>query len=190
MDCFEDYCKVIFWDFKRMDNVVYNFDIITTLIDDASNSKNPHHHYKPLIILMMGIIECTLFDFLTRTKEIRYEKINLTEDEKALIRNKEIPDKLKSYIDICKKHAFLGVKEGGYKTLYKYADIRNRVHIQNIKKTSPIRDWNLWNDVTKVKTCGNLFKSIFKYLCLNYPRGNQNMSEPDFKNFPTPWEKL
>lgn len=190
MPSFEKYCEVIFWDFKRMDNVIYNFDMLARLIEDADKSKNEVYYYKSIVILMISIIECTLYDFLCRIQEERWEGINLSDKEKNIIRQKNLPKQLKNYIDICKKHALLGEKSANiYDGLYKYLDIRNRVHIQNLKRHDPTREWKLWSNKI-VNSCGRLLKDTFIYICKKYPRPENFHSNPDLSKFPTPWVSL
>lgn len=59
-----------------MDNVDHNFTIIQHLLDTGSLMI-----FKPVIILTASIIECILYDFLTRIQEHSYEKVeNLSEN--------------------------------------------------------------------------------------------------------------
>lgn len=166
MPNFHDYCEIIFWNFTRKNNVDFNFEIINSLIEDACISKNKHHYYKPIVILMMSIIECTLYDFLWRVKQERHEGLNLSKKEKEIIRKKNIPKQLYNYVKICEKHCLLGKgKPDIYAGLYKYIDIRNRIHIQNLKGSSPPEESDTLWDQKKVKSCGRLLRDIFLFLC-------------------------
>lgn len=189
MTKFHDYCSVIFWDFNRMDNVEYNFTIIGNLIRDSANSKNKSSYYKPLTILIVGIIECVLYDFLCRVKQERHEGINLSKEEKDILRDKKWPDKFKCYIDICKKHNLLGNKVKLYDSLHDYAKIRNRVHIQNINKYEPDKEPRLWNNKT-VRLSGELLHEVFLHLCKKFPRPDKFHNNPNLDLFPTPWNNF
>jgi hypothetical protein len=184
---FQQYSEVIFWNFKRMDNANYNFEIIESLIDSACQSGKKTLHSKPIIFLIMSIVECALYDLLLRIKEHVYESINIAPEDIKIIKATNIPDALQSYTDICKKYELLGAD---YQKLNKFIPIRNRVHIQNIKAYHPPDEYQLWSsDLTK--ECGVLLKDIFVYMCEKYPRtAGQFHSEPDLTLFPEPWNKL
>jgi len=187
---FHDYCAVIFWNFERKNNVDYNFEIINSLIDSACKSQDARFYYKPIFILMMSIIECALYDFLCRIKQERYEGINLSKKEKSIIRKKDLPKQLKNYVDICKKHVLLGDPNPNiYDELYKYLEVRNRIHIQNLKQSRPVKELDLW-DQSKIKSCGRLLEYIFLFICEKYPRPSNFHDNPDLKSFPTPWNRL
>ena len=57
---FSDFTNQFFWDFKRMDNVNYNFEIIETLYTAKKATGNDGRFNKPIVVLIMGIIECVL----------------------------------------------------------------------------------------------------------------------------------
>ncbi len=74
MTVFEDYLKVIFWDYKRRDNGDYNFKIIESMIDSIKDSSE-YCYYKPIFLIISSIIECLLYDVLKKIYEHRYEKV-------------------------------------------------------------------------------------------------------------------
>ena len=191
MSDFHNYCEVIFWSFERKNNVVYNFGIISTLINSVQSSQNKAHFYKPIFIIMMGIIECVLYDFLCRVQEHRYEEVNLSSVEISNIQDIDLPKKLKNYTDICNSYDLLS-RDGSkdiYKKIEELIEIRNRVHIQNQKQYVPPKEWELWSKDIVIK-CGRLIQEILVYLCQNIPRPDSFHSNPDIHNFPTPWENL
>lgn len=172
-----------------MDNAVYNFNIINHLIQDSAKRKNKSFYYKPLTILIIGIIECVLYDILCRIKEERHEGIRLSKTEKNTIRSKKWHDKFKCYIDICKKHNLLGNNSKIYYDLHKYSLIRNRIHIQNHKQYKPEKESDLWNE-KKVKTSGKLLCKVFLHLCNQFPRPSNFHNNPNPALFPTPWKNF
>lgn len=192
MATFEDYAAVIFWNFKRRDNVEYNFAIVKRLIDDASNDRYEYFlYYKPICILIASIIECTLYDLLCRIREHVYEKINLDLDDINKIKNLDLPTKLKNYNDICRKYELLGKTDvcDVYKKIEALINARNRVHIQNDKNYQPHDESDLWTN-QHVKEAGNIIEYIFLYLTENYPRPEGIHDSPHLDGFPAPWEKL
>lgn len=58
-----------------MDNVNYNFQIIETLFKMKMNSDGNPQLNKPIILILAGIIECILYDFVRRVTEHRKELI-------------------------------------------------------------------------------------------------------------------
>ncbi len=190
MNDFDKYCEIIFWSFERKNNVIYNFQIINGLITDARKNKNTNHYYKPIFILMMAVIECVLYDFLCRIKQEVHEGLNLSKNERSIIRRKNLPKQLKCYVDICRKHKLLGSnKPDVYEALYRNLEVRNRVHIQNLNNFIPQNESDLWNQ-KKVKSCGSLLQYIFQHICNHYPRPERFHTNPDLKKFPTPWDGL
>ncbi|HAT1825575.1 TPA: hypothetical protein JBA24_14390 [Legionella pneumophila] len=172
-----------------MDNVNYNYVIAEKLIQIALNSKDQEYFYKPIYLLIAAIIECTLYDFLKKINEHRYEKIpNLTKKEASAIQDMKVPNKLNCFNNICKKHQFFGSSDDSiYDRIHKTAEIRNRIHIQNGKGTAPRDESILWN-AQIVKDCGRLLKQIFELMCNKYPRPGQFHDNPTMAEFPEPWE--
>ncbi len=189
---FPEYSKVIFWDYKRRDNTDYNFQILETMISALKSSPQPKYFYKPIFLIMVSIIECTLYDFFLKIQEHKYEKIpNLSEEEKEGIQNTNIPNQLGSFNDICKKYQFLGRETEIYEKIKIISNTRNRIHIQNIKFHKPSDESHLWNkDI--LKKCGNILKEVFIIMCEKYPRheNTTNHENPSTSNFPEPWKLL
>jgi hypothetical protein len=190
MSEFDNYSAVIFWDFKRMDNVNYNFKIVDKLIESSLNSDEKKLFYKPIYLILSSIIECTLYDFLKKINQHRYEHIpNLGEEEVKAIQNMEVPNKLNCFNKICKKYLFLGADEAIYEKIQHVAEIRNRIHIQNGKGNKPYDESFLWK-TPLIKECGQLLKDIFVLMCEKYPRPDRFHDNPIMDSFPQPWEKL
>ena len=192
MTAFEDYSKVIFWDYKRRDNVDYNFKIIEVMIANNHGTSEPQYYYKPIILIISSIIECLLYDFLKKIHEHRYEKVpNLDKDDIEALQNIDLPNKLTNFSDICKKYSLLGNNQEIYDRIQNIAKIRNRIHIQNQKNFRPLDESELWTK-DQVKLCGDLLKNIFILMCERYPRPEQttNHSNPPLSNFPEPWALL
>lgn len=191
MTAFEDYSKVIFWDYKRRDNVDYNFKIIESMIDSIKDSSE-YCYYKPIFLIISSIIECLLYDFLKKIYEHRYEKVpNLDKGDIEALQNIDLPNKLTNFSDICKKYSLLGRDQEIYDRIQNIAKIRNRIHIQNQKNFRPLDESELWTK-DQVKLCGSLLKDIFILMCERYPRPEKttNHSNPPLSNFPEPWALL
>ena len=189
MSAFEEYSKVIFWDFKNRDNVDYNFKIIEVMIANIKEASEPQYYYKPIFLIISGIIECVLYDFLEKIQKHKYEKVpNLNKEDIESLKSIDLPNKLANFSDICRKYSLLGKKPKIYNQIQNMAKIRNRIHIQNQKGSHPLDEFNLWT-TDQVKTCGNLLKDIFILMCERYPRpsGTTRHTNPDASNFPEPW---
>jgi len=185
MSDFEEYLKYFFWGFKRMDNAVYNYRIIESLV--LSNSDLM---VKPIVILTISIVECILYDFLTRVQQHVNEKVvSLTDDEIESIKGKELPNALNNYIELCKKYQIFTNDIND--ELCRFCEIRNRVHIQNVKGYWPPDESFLWNKKLGIEA-GELLRSIILNLSENYPRPSSFHCSPEItiEAFPFPWDKL
>lgn len=192
---FQIYTSKFFWNFKRMDNVNYNFEMLNMLIQ-AGNLKeleeNRKYLYKPIFITIVSIIECILYDFLLKIQEHRYEKIpSLTERDIESISNLDIPNKLFNFIEICEKNELLGKKDDCiYEDCKNLAKIRNRVHIQNAKQDDPLDEFKLWKP-SLIDCAGNSLKKICEIMYKQYPRPDYFHQTPDRPHiFPTPWRQI
>lgn len=185
MSNFDEYLKYFFWDFKRMDNVVYNYRIIENLV-----LNNSELIVKPVVILTISMIECILYDFLTRVKQHVNEKVSgLTDDEVKSIKGKDLPNALNNYIELCKKHKIF--TDEIHNMLCKFCEIRNRVHIQNVKGYCPSDESLLWNKELGIES-GGLLRNIIFHLSKNYPRPSNFHQSPELSldSFPFPWANL
>ncbi|WP_145958106.1 hypothetical protein [Candidatus Fokinia solitaria] len=96
--------------------------------------------------------------------------MNITLEPKALskIRDISLPNKLKNFSDICKKYDLLSIPEV-HERIYKVAEIRNRIHIQNQEKSAPPYERALWTK-DLVQMCENLLKDIYIFMCEHHRR--------------------
>lgn len=199
MSDFQIYISTFFWDFKRRDNVEYNFAIVENLIhaclsDILVEDNQRKYFFKPIIIITTSIIECILYDFLIKIQQHHYERVpKLTQKDIDSIKAIDIPYKLASYNEICKKHELLGTKSDEiYKRIKLFTNIRNRIHIQNSKGIKPLDEDNLWT-ASLVKSCGSLLKDICLLMRNRYPRPDKFHLEyitPRSISFPEPWGKI
>lgn len=188
MVLFQDYTKVFFWSYSRMDNVNYNFDVLTALAEASRNAPLPHLFYKPMFILMTSIIECTIYDFLKKVHQHKHEKVpHIDEEDVMHLQNIKLPNKLYNFTSICRKYELLGSGHEIYDSIHEMVEIRNRIHIQN-ERGIP-REEDLW-DLPLIQACGDLFLRIFTIMCMTYPRPGSYHKSPPMKNFPRPWESL
>lgn len=184
---FSDFTSNFFWDFKRMDNVDYNFEIVEILYAAKKQNNNDKHFNKPILILLMAIIECTLYDFILRINQHRSDSFpNITWRAISYFRDAGSTDVLKRLIPQIKSQNLMRVSENDslYDDLEYLRKVRNRIHIQNKYNLLGRNEYGVFSDPTLEKAQGCLEK-IYDALCNVYPRWqNQPISMSDF---PRPW---
>lgn len=81
-DQLNGFLGIFFWDFKRLDNTVYTFEILSYLYELREKENDSYikkYLNKPLVILNVSIAECIMFDFKERIRQHSNERIpNLT----------------------------------------------------------------------------------------------------------------
>jgi len=151
------------WDFKHGDNIMYNFEILQALYKSRESSENPKLFNKSITIQLVSIIEAILIDFLTRIdqatthlpsdvdrKTLDKIKIEIEKDKRPYKVEdgfgEHIYMRRKMYnfnqiLQILKKHEILGPqKDNIYHLLSNFADMRNRVHIENYHRNLEDRE--------------------------------------------------
>lgn len=94
--------------FKLGDNINYNLKILNALYEnyESADVYKKTLLIKPIILIIMSVIEAILYDFHYRAKWYTREGIsNLSEDILLILRSKRIDD-LGKYIAAAKKHSF------------------------------------------------------------------------------------
>lgn len=184
---FSEYTKQFFWDFKRMDNANYNFEIIALLYEAKKRSNGDTRFNKPIITLIMAIIECILYDFLIRIKTYHWDSFpNIKDDEVSYFRGTKETDELRALIPQIEEMNLLRAIPGEniYADLEQLRIIRNRIHIQNRHNTLNADEYKVFTDsaLRKAERC---LEKVCEVLCNVYPRWKKQplpMSE-----FPRPW---
>ncbi|MFI4957388.1 MAG: hypothetical protein ACHQAX_09310 [Gammaproteobacteria bacterium] len=187
---FKKFSENIFWDFKRSDNVEYNFEIILSLTSLCSSDRQKSHLlFKPICIMIASILECTMYDFLTRVQGHTKEKIPLLDDESIKrIKDIDLPNPFSAYNELFRKHRLLGDNNQIYDDIDRMIETRNRVHIQNIKEQFPKDEGELWS-LKLVLFFGDTLKSVYEYLSMQHSRPRENLKAENYL-FPEPWKRL
>jgi len=182
---FKDYTGQFFWDFKKMDNVNYNFRIVELLYTEKKKSNNPLF-IKPIIIILISIIECMLYDFIIRVQTHNTDEIpNLEQDIIDYIKTKEI-DQFEVIVAQVKKQNLLRASP----TSYVYSDldllrkVRNRIHIQNTQQELKRDDYNVFTE-ENLQLAEKIFERVCEVLCNVYPRWEKQPLL--MADFPRPW---
>lgn len=185
---FNEFTDQFFWDFKRMDNVNYNFEILYLLYEAKQNAGNDLRFNKPIIITIVSIIECMLFDFSLRIKQHVSDKIpNLAAPTIRKLQTKQI-DVFDKIIVQLEKHNLMQIGLGRnkfYKDLDQLRRLRNRIHIQNSQGDLPRNEKGAYTDAN-LEIAQKIFVLVIEALCNIYPRWNRGpipMTE-----FPYPWK--
>ena len=182
---FKDYTAQFFWDFKGMDNVNYNFRIAELLYAEKKKSHNPLF-IKPIMIILISIIECMLYDFIIRVQNHSADKIpNLEQNIIDDIKTRGI-DQFEVIIAQVKKQNLLRASPTSnvYSDLDLLRKIRNRVHIQNTRQELNRDDYNVFT-AENLQLTEKMLERVCEVLCNVYPRcGKQPLLMADF---PRPW---
>lgn len=184
---FSDFTSQFFWDFKRMDNVNYNFEIIELLYNAKKSANGNRRFNKPIIILIMAIIECSLYDFIIRINRHNHDSFpNITQSIINYFRSSKETDELRIIIPQIKSQNLLRASstDSVYDDLEHLRKVRNRVHIQNKYQALDRNEYNVFTDSELEKTQRCLIK-VFSALCNVYPRW-QKQPIP-MSDFPMPW---
>jgi hypothetical protein len=186
---FSEYTYIFFWDFKRMDNVNYNFTIVEMLFNLKKESTEGHLLNKTIIIILASIIECIIYDFIRRVNEYRQELIPGIDEEFVDDTRNKICDQFEPLIAHIKKHDLLGSSEEDnvYQDLDFIRRLRNRIHIQNRQHQLDKDEPKIWTNENVLLTSNQLEK-ICGVLCNSYPRPGRDLIS--MVNFPRPWVQI
>jgi len=200
-DEFNRYLGVFYWNFKRMDNTVYNLEILSYLYHlrgKASSVQLKSLLNKPIIIFTISIVECVLYDFMTRIQQHSNEKIpNLDigiinkikyKVEKGVLKMKDLT-KLNSIIPQLKAFNLLNWSiddESIYRQLEILQKIRNKIHIQLTNDKLHKDERYIFNNAN-VKKSELVLETVLKAMMIYYPRP-WNKDNLNADNFPYPWD--
>ncbi len=185
---FSEYTSQFFWDFKKMDNVNYNFEIVELLYRGKEQNNNDKHFNKPILIIIVAIIECMLYDFVVRIQTHRSDTIpNLASAIILFFRNAKETDELKILIPRLQQQNLLraGPTDTLYADLEELRRLRNRVHIQNKFYLLDKDEYNVYTD-EKLKLAEVVFERVCEVLCNVYPRWSKQPLP--MSDFPRPWK--
>lgn len=178
-------------DFKTGDNINYNLKLLELLyrIFSRSSSSEKQLLYKPIIILIISVIEAVLHDFHKRISLFTLEGVqNLASKIINYIRLKaDNIDELSKYIDSARKHDLMDASNPDfYVKLDLLRKVRNRVHIQNAKAQLEPDDRNVFTEDRKI-LAEQILEQILKVMSAKYPRpaSVSNFVHP----FILPWEE-
>lgn len=184
---FSDYTDQFFWNFKRMDNTNYNFKIIENLYASKKQSINDQHFNKPIILHLMAIVECMLYDFFDRIRVFTNDPFpNITAETVSDIRSMKETDELKRLLPPFESRNVLQAPAGDtiYTDLEHLRIVRNRIHIQNRYNLLANNEVNVFTE-DELALTERCFEKVCESLCNVYPRWNKKPLP--MTDFPRPW---
>ncbi|MFC1626850.1 hypothetical protein ACFL1P_01450 [Patescibacteria group bacterium] len=170
-----------------MDNVNYNFEIVKILYKSKEENNNSHYFNKPIILMLMAMTECMMYDFIDRINGFRWDSFpNITSAVVLSIRSLGKTDVMKKLIKRARITDLFQILPD--ETLYDDLDylnqVRNRIHIQNRFHFSHKDESRVFTNVTLQKA-EKSFKNVCEILCNVYPRWDK--TPLPMSNFPDPW---
>ncbi len=164
-----------FGQFKTGDNIVYNLSVLRVLytLYNQSDDEEKALIIKPIIILLVAIIEAILHDFHSRMRVFTIEGVEgLVDGVLDYVRGKRI-DELEKYIASARMHDFFDASNTRlYDMLDELRKIRNRVHIQNVKGYKPVDEVNVFTEDAKIKA-EKCLEKVTKVMSEKYYRGGE-----------------
>lgn len=182
MDCF-------IWNYKISDNILYNLEVLFSLIDGHNNLKN--NFQKPISIVAVSIVEAIMVDLLYRlyhgtnhfpvSLKHREAEIKRKINEKTKDKKIVSTDGKEYYCSILKNFNFapmitlyrdlnlLGNQATIYDTLLKLSYFRNRVHINNYYDNFEKDEKETFSE-KRTQTILDIMIWFFTYFKKNYSR--------------------
>jgi hypothetical protein len=171
--------------FKTGDNINHNLDVLELLYRyfDQGDHHDKRLLCKPIIILLVSIIEAVLEDFHRRVQVHTFEGVlNLPFIVADYIRSKKI-DELGKYIASAKKHDLFDARSSNlYERLDQLRRLRNRVHLQNTDDFEP-DEFNAFNEKRKM-AAEMALEQVMRKMVEKFPRERQYKHVRDFT---LPW---
>ncbi|HWV51725.1 hypothetical protein [Pseudorhodoplanes sp.] len=171
--------------FKTGDNIVHNLEVLALLYGyyNAAQPEQRRLLCKPIIILLVAIIDAVLHDLHQRIREFRTEGVrNVLEESRNYIRSRKKMEKLEATIESAKKQGLIEpANDAFYTRLDELRKLRNRVHIQNIKKYSPPNESEAFSEAMKTQAEQCVEKTL-KVMARKYSRDHDYVAA-----FNLPW---
>src|SRR3989338_8392915 len=140
--------------FKTGDNINHNLKVLALLYYyfDKAEVDEKRLLCKPIILIIVSIIEAVLHDFHGRIIGFTKEGVSSVASEVIdYIRGIKHNDQLEKYIASAKKYDFFGMKDTKlYDRLDDLRKLRNRIHIQNTRNYFEVDEYEAFNDNLKI----------------------------------------
>jgi hypothetical protein len=172
-------------EFKTGDNIKHNLEILSFLYDQyaAADDHSKRLLCKPIIVLLVSIIDAVLYDLHTRIKDFTREGVeNIVAASIDYIRNLTKLDDLGKCIASAKQHNLLDQPPAFYVELDDLRKLRNRIHIQNKHKHFEPNEYDAFNEERKKQAEIAVEKTLQK-LAEKFARKHDYVGD-----FNLPWE--
>lgn len=175
--------------FKVGDNIHYNLECLAALYSSQSKLR-PEDDYllvKPIVIANAAIAEALLHDLFFRAQNFTKEGLKgIAEKTLEEIRNKTV-DQFATYIAVAEKHDLLGdPTKKLYEELHALRKLRNRVHIQNIKRDSPIDESDAFDEKAQ-EFSEKMLEELLSKVSSRFPR--DGVASKHLEDFKIPWAR-
>src|SRR5262245_11242922 len=173
--------------FRLAENINYNLSGLALLYHyyEREDEDGKRFLRKPIIVLLVSIIEAVLHDYHTRIRTFTREGVtDIAQSVIAYISAKNF-DALEKYIASARKHNLFGADPDFYEILDELRRLRNRVHIQNTKEDFEPSDRHAFTERRKTAAEVALEKTL-KIMAAKYPGTDHLHSAADFS---LPWNE-
>ena len=142
-------------DFKIGDNINHNLGILALLyrLYNAAPQEEKRLLCKPIILLLVSIIDAALYDLHTRIKKFTAEGVrHVLKSSVITIRALKKMDTLEKHIKSLNEHGLIEPRGGSiYTELDELRKLRNRIHIQNTKNHLPRNEYDAFTEERKLQ---------------------------------------
>lgn len=187
------------WDFKVGDNIIYNLNILWSLYHARANEKSSNNSLfnKPIILIIISIIECILYDFVERIQKHSFDPLpnldaDVIRDFKYKIKGEKTEIKIlkrfNHYIYYSRKHDIFDKGVRFYDALDFLRIIRNRIHIQDDRRELEKDDYNVFTD-KRIELAQKVMEVIIFKMITKFPR-KWAKQKIDPREFPYPWNYI
>jgi hypothetical protein len=173
--------------FKLGDNINHNLEILALLYRQykVADKYDKRLLCKPIILLIVSIIEAVLHDLHFRIRKHTFEGVrNVTETVADYVRQLRRVDELEKYIVSAKKHDFFDAADSKfYESMDELRRLRNRIHIQNTKNDFEPDEFKAFTESRK-KQAERVCEKTLKTMATKFTRGAEYGYVGDFN---VPW---
>jgi len=171
------------WSFKKGDNIIYNLEIVWELYNAKAKSNDKEKYNKPIVVILVAIIECILDDFTYRIKGHVSDTVpNISQADIGKFRTRKY-DKLEHYIAASNKFNLFDQPKNFYGLMDELRKARNRVHIQNSRNQLAADEYNVFTDALLIKT-QHIFEIVLVTMIMKFPRNGRTITP---HSIPLPW---
>ncbi|HLW01266.1 MAG TPA: hypothetical protein VKT82_21605 [Ktedonobacterales bacterium] len=180
------------WNYSVGDNIAYNFKVLFALYEDKSRSAVKNIYNKPLIILIVSIIECLMYDFVVRLEQATNQwPQSIPPSKRELIKARLSSEKVKKqveYLDqqmtiqtvrnysmdqlikLFKEFELFGPKDHEiYPRFVDATRLRNRVHIFNWFNNFERKERDTYSE-QRLEGVEQLLDGLLEYMSETYYR--------------------